>query len=270
MIQSDSKLMSLYLEGKNRKPTKHLEHVGLVLAQQLPMNTEKARFFLFLAAIDKCLIAFRQRRLRSGNFYHAKFSRMDRVFPEQISFGTMALTGGLEGYLSYVSEDYGTAEAIMRAAIRNSIAQSDLTPAFIGSAFEQWLNLMRLLTAMDDYARLEEDIWSYFMFLNGIPRDNHFIFTSKVLGMSRQLEEEDFLKHHFFIIEAIYARLLGKNKEETLLDVAKETFLERNLFSGFVAVMSGTADRFDLEKSLPYYHLFPEKLKRAVDGIFAQ
>jgi len=262
--------MSLYLEGKSRKANLHLEHIGLVLARQLPMGIEKARFFLFLSAIDKCLIAFRSRRLRSGNFYHAKFRDIDHPFSEQISCGVMALTGGLEGYVAYVSEDHGTAEAIMRTAIRNSIAQSGLTPAFIGSAFEQWLNLMRLLVAMEDYGQLGDELRYYFTFLKGIPQDNHLIFNKSVLDMSRQIEEEKALLHQFFIIEAIYARLLARKKENHLLDAAKEIFHDRNLFSGFIAVMSGTADRTDLEKSLPYYPLFPERPKRAVDGIFAE
>jgi len=262
--------MSLYLEGKNRKANLHFEHIGLVLARQLPMNTEKVRFFLFLSAIDKCLIAFRGRRMRSGNFYHARFRDMDRVFPEQISFGAMALTGGLEGYVAYVSEDYGTAEAIIRTAIRNSIAQSDLTPAFIGSAFEQWLNLMRLLVTMGDYGNLKAELRYYFAFLKGIPQDSHFIFNGRVRDMSQRIEKEKSLIHHFFIIAAIYARLLARKKEAILLHAVKEAFLEPNLFSGFIAVMSGTADRSDLEKSLPYYQLFPERPKRAVDGIFAE
>jgi len=262
--------MSLYLEAKNRQATKHLEHVGLILARQLPMNTEKIRFFLFLVAIDKCLIAFRGRRVCSGEFYYARFRDMNRGFPEQISFGAMALTGGLESYCFYVSEDYATAEAIMRAAIRNSIAQSDLTPAFIGSAFEQWLNLMRLLVTMGDYGRLGDELRYYFTFLKGIPQDKHFIFNSRVIDMSQPIEEEKALIHQFFIIEAIYARLLARKKEAILLHAAKETFLERDLFGSFIAVMIGTADRFDLEKTLPYYQLFPERPKRAVDGIFAQ
>jgi len=270
MIRSDDRLVALYLKNKNNKPAKNAEHVGLVLAQQLPTNTEKARFFLFLSVIDRCIIAFRQRRFRSGEFYYDRFSDMDRSFPAYISFGAMALTGGLESYRFYVLEDYGVAEPLIRSAIAHSISQSDLTPAFIGSAFEQWLNLMRLLITVEDYGRLEADLRSYFMFLNGVPQDKHFIFNSKVLEMSMMSAEEKSLPHHFFIIEAIYAKLLAKKEENILLSASNEVFLERNLFSSVIALMNGTADRSDLEKSLPYYHLFSEKLKQAVDGIFAQ
>ncbi|MCT1531335.1 hypothetical protein M3B46_10035 [Sphingobacterium daejeonense] len=270
MIQLDDRLNDLYKKSKSNKTKHYSSHVGLTLARQLHLNSEKAKLFLYLSIIEKSILSFRSSNINCANFFFNKISKFNYVFPDNISAGTLALKNALESYKEYILKNYFTAESLIRSAIKNSVIQSKLTQSFLSSAFEQWLNLARLLITTQEYDKLETELESYFMFLEGIPSPEHLIFNTDVLKLRQLVLTEAFIQHDFFIIETIYTRLDNVKKAKHITRSAAKVLQQSNLYFCFIAIIDGSADYFQMERSLLYYHLFSKKSKHIIDGLFSK
>lgn len=268
MIPINEELRTTYEKARKGSTRPSPLHVGLLLADIVKENSKKAEIYSYVALIEKSILAYRSKNKTEGKLFFEKLIRLEYKFPRQICFGVEALKNALESYKEYVSKDYGKAEILMYSAIKNSISQSKENPLFITSAFEQWINLVRLLVTIEDFKRVDEEITAFLYFIMRKPKYDQLLYNHEVLDLLNEINKEDITRQYFYMLETIFIKLKGCRQTALLINHQEKILKENTLFYDFVTLISEGSQFHQPKECLDYYPLFPKNAKRYVDGFF--